>query len=146
MKINVSLLASSNHILCYFVSCCSLMKTWWHSDRSQWKKRWKKPDKFEHVVLSLIKVAIARTKKPDSNKIHSVVCKRWCSSDWKKRAIILRLSPCKCQIIENDKISTFCNLSPQTNKKSHIKIEWCQPPSSEKKKKTKFLTKQKTSQ
>lgn len=118
MKINVSLLASSNHILCYFVSCCSLMKTWWHSDRSQWKKRWKKPDKFEHVVLSLIKVAIARTKKPDSNKIHSVVCKRWCSSDWKKRAIILRLSPCKCQIIENDKILTF----PQTNKKAILKL------------------------
>ena len=46
----------------------------------------------------------------------------------KKRAIIPPLSPCKCQIIENDKILTFCNLSPQLTKKSHIKIEWCQPP------------------
>lgn len=145
MKINVSLLASSNHILCYFVSCCSLMKTWWHSDRSQWKKRWKKPDKFEHVVLSLIKVAIARTKKPDSNKIHSVVCKRWCSSDWKKRAIIPRLSPCKCQIIENDKILTFCNLSPQLTKKAILKLNDANL-SPQKKNKTKFLTKQKTSQ
>ena len=98
------------------------MKTWWHSDRSQWKKQWKKTDKFEHVVLSLIKVAIARTKKPDSNKIHSVVCKRWCSGDWKKRAIIPPLSPCKCQIIENDEILTFCNLSPQLTKKAILKL------------------------
>ena len=144
MKINVSLLASSNHILCYFVSCCSLMKTWWHSDRSQWKKRWKKPDKFEHVVLSLIKVAIARTKKTIRTKFI-----QWSARDGalviEKRAIIPPLSPCKCQIIENDKILTFCNLSPQLTKKAILKLNDANL-SPQKKKQTKFLTKQKTSQ
>jgi hypothetical protein len=36
----------------------------------------------------------------------------------KKRAIIPPLSPCKCQIIENDKILTF----PPTNKKAILKL------------------------
>jgi len=74
-------------------------------------------------VLSLIKVAIARTKKPIRTKFI-----QWSARDGalviEKRAIIPPIPLCKCQIIENDKILTFCNLSPKkTNKKSHIKIE-----------------------
>lgn len=83
----------------------------------------KNPTSLNMLCWAWSKSRLQEQKKNDSNKIHSVVCKRWCSSDWKKELLFPHYYPCKCQIIENDKILTFCNLfPPKLTKKAILKL------------------------